>query len=412
MTRYDLLYDPTYYTTLNKSHFSDSSPGVREYPDATVLPWRSMPSGRPGGGVCDAQGIFLDETSLHRGLGEGYAPSPEEVRICRETVIYLGMPAAVWGHCLTDNLRRLWFLFSETYRTRYAGCRLVYVPMDGFTVGESFAELLDILGADWRAFEPVTVPTKFDCVVIPDECFWCGEDGTRFFTAEYRDMIDRVRAWGEAHATPSACRKVYFTYEHSAPTKQMGEKEISAYFRAQGYEIVAPERLTFRQQLNLLVGADCFASTVGSCSHNLVFLRDGAEAVLIPRANYLTGYQLALDEVHPLSVTYIDATLSECVGRQAWNGPFFYFVSDGLRAYFHDDKAPTRAYWKRVEKAHGLYRRYARTLGQGFSGDAHRYYGAEIARLSGRVSDGDPLRRFRRVLLRYKLRLLRGLGSI
>ena len=32
------------------------------------------------------------------------------------TVIYLGMFFHIWAHCLTDNLKRVWFLKSEVYK--------------------------------------------------------------------------------------------------------------------------------------------------------------------------------------------------------------------------------------------------------------------------------------------------------
>ena len=36
---------------------------------------------------------------------------------------------------------------------------------------------------------------------------------------------------------------------------------------------------------------------------------------MIPRANYLTGYQVALDEVQALDITYVDASLSVFVNH-------------------------------------------------------------------------------------------------
>ena len=59
---------------------------------------------------------------------------------------------------------------------------------------------------------------------------------------------------------------------------------MADYFKSKGYEIIRHEqRADFDEELNLLINAESFASPIGSCAHNSLFLRDGAEAILIPR---------------------------------------------------------------------------------------------------------------------------------
>ena len=68
---------------------------------------------------------------------------------------------------------------------------------------------------------------------------------------------------------------------------------------------------------------------------------------MIPRANYLTGYQVALDEVQALDITYVDASLSVFVNQKyPWVGPFFYYVSDQLVRYFGKTPVHDKRYWK------------------------------------------------------------------
>ena len=79
-----------------------------------------------------------------------------------------------------------------------------------------------------------------------------------------------------------------------------------------------------------------FASTIGSCSHNIIFLPEGASVYLIPRAFYLTGYQVALGEVINLNIYYVDSSLSVLVRRNnPWEGPFYYIQSDNLKSLFN-----------------------------------------------------------------------------
>lgn len=182
---------------------------------------------------------------------------------------------------------------------------------------------------DPQRLYPITSPTQFANIILPDESFF--DDGDQMnFTAEYREMIDRVRSFAAKNRTLSAA-KVYYFYGNV----QIGEERLAEYFRAKGYEIVSPEKLSTDEQLNVLINADSFASTLGSCSHNSIFLRDGAEVILIPRVGKrLTGFQQTLDQVHPLNVAYVDSSLSIFNKR---NGPYCFIISDRLKNFFGDD---------------------------------------------------------------------------
>ena len=116
---------------------------------------------------------------------------------------------------------------------------------------------------------------------------------------------------------------MYFTYSRFSSDKQVGENKLEDFFTGLGYKIIAPERYSFEEQLNILANCEFFASTIGSCSHNIIFLPEGASVYLIPRAFYLTGYQVALGEVINLNIYYVDSSLSVLVRRNnPWEGPF------------------------------------------------------------------------------------------
>lgn len=104
------------------------------------------------------------------------------------------------------------------------------------------------------------------------------------------------------------------------------------------------QKPTFNSALNQhfnidFYNCDSFASTIGSCSHNCIFMKENTNLYLIPRAYYLTGYQETLNQVNRLNVTYIDSSVSIYTNSNApWNGPFYYYVSRNLKECFHDYK--------------------------------------------------------------------------
>lgn len=136
---------------------------------------------------------------------------------------------------------------------------------------------------------------------MPDESFFVDGD-TSFFTDEYRATIDRIKAFALKNRTPSP-KKIYFFYGRS----QIGEERLAEYLRSKGYEIISPELLTLDEQLNVLINAESFASTGGSCAHNSVFLRDGTEVIMIFRAGNKisepSNYQEAINQICNLNVT-------------------------------------------------------------------------------------------------------------
>lgn len=152
------------------------------------------------GGVYTESLDFVDGTAIRRGIGE----VNDKSRIVTgstedDTVIYIGMLVNVWGHHLTDNIKRLWFFDSDEYKSKYSGCKLVYVSAEGQTSYKdmplNMRKLLSILGIDENNITPVTDITKFKKIIVPDESFYNDKDETRFFTKEYKDTVNKIRQY-------------------------------------------------------------------------------------------------------------------------------------------------------------------------------------------------------------------------
>ena len=260
-------------------------------------------------------------------------PPPESIQHSSETVVYFGVAFYCWGHVITDNIRRVWFLKSDYFKNQFRNCPIVYLPF-GSTLDkqQNFKRLLEILEIDVDKLKPIKQPTKFKEIILPDESFFGG--GFRRFTNEYRETIDCLRDFALKNRTPTSSKKIYFFHG----MRQVGEERIAEYFKSKGYEIISPEKLTVDEQLNWLINCESFASSMGSCSHNSVFLNDKTECIMIPRAKQLfTPYQALLNQVHDLNVTYIDSTLSLLFNKISGNPHnFLYIISPQLKRFFGD----------------------------------------------------------------------------
>ena len=233
------------------------------------------------GGIADSQGKFVTSSFISNSSAGGvYTPSSESIQHSSETVIYLTMFYPVWGHVITDNIRRLWFLNNDVFRNEFKNCPIVYIPWYSGT--RTFDDpkmfnarrLLEILGVDVDKVQPITQPTRFDKIILFDDAYVFNS----YFTNEYREMIDRVRSFALKNRKPTSSKKIYYFYGRN----QIGEERLAEYFKSKGYEIISPEKLTLDEQLNCLINCESFASTAGSCAHNSVFLRDSTETIFIP----------------------------------------------------------------------------------------------------------------------------------
>ena len=315
----------------NRNYFSDKKLGFEVIEGGTILPHKVNPGkfnwGK--GGIVDASGEYVSNTFIVNTNSPAYAP-PQPVRRENKTVIYLGMFYPVWGHVLTGNLYRIWFLNSEVFKREFKNCPIVFISWRGRRLKRypNFPRLLELLGVDVDKLQLIDQPTQFDKIILPDESMY--RDGYRKITAEYRETIDLIRDFALKNRTPTSSKKVYYFYGKN----QTGEERLAEYFKSKGYDIISPEKLSFDEQLNVMINADSFASTLGSCSHNSIFLRDNAETIFIPRAvDTFTSYQPTLDAVHPLNANYIDSTLSVFNERHSAH---CFIIGERLKKFFGD----------------------------------------------------------------------------
>ena len=167
MINYDGLYNKDYYgEQLFQNHFSDKKLRFKILENATILPHKSVAGTAGFGGIVDANGNYVEESFVHQGITDIYTPT-EEIAYSDESVIYFGMLVHIWGHCLTDNLKRVWFLKSEVYKKYFSRLPIVYVPM-WKSIIEPFAKILEILEINQDNLHPITRPVKFRQIILPD----------------------------------------------------------------------------------------------------------------------------------------------------------------------------------------------------------------------------------------------------
>jgi len=275
------------------------------------------------GGVVDEKSQFSEETDHYV-----YDDS---------TVYYIGTFHPCWGHEITDGMRLLWGILPElggmqinpNIKCAYTLCNL------NNPLTDNFRQLLSYIGITETNLLLVTQPTKFKSLYLADEAYWYNIKTAekRTFSKTYRNLFEAICKRVESKERQPT-RTIYFS--RSAWKKgnpDFGERYIENCFKKKGNcEIYHPEKLSFDQMVKILRQTKTLITTEGSISHNALFMQPGSNIVLIRKAGFISYYQLMINQLKELNVTYIDAHRTHHFydKNTPYYGPFFLYVNKPL----------------------------------------------------------------------------------
>lgn len=323
------------------------------------------------GGVLSSDFRYIAASAYHNcecNLQTQYVLS--NIRQAEEQVIYIGQLYDCWGHVLTDNLSKVWYLFTEECQTYIAkGYKVIFTTIRNSVIKGYVTEVLSLAGIHMDCMQ-ITQNTCFRRVIIPDSCFiFDGKD--RYFTPEFMDVRDRIcRNIDTIVGNKKVLSKVYLTRTHlSQIGREVGEVDIEKFYRKLGYAIVSPEKHSVKEQLSIVRHAECVAVTEGSVAHVTLFCRPKTEVHLLMKADYVNTYQTAINELANLNVTYIPIHHSSLTNKEhPWWGPFFLYVTRPLQKKNGLNSFPPpywikKSYWNYADpKWWHLYKRIKRKI--------------------------------------------------
>ena len=281
------------------------------------------------GGVIDDKGNFVKASSNGYLFGgkydhDGYDKSNKEV-------IFFGPFISHWGHFICDLIGRMWYIKENPQKYKIAYCGWNWHQDEGNIEG-NFLELLELLGCHKSQFINIQKPTKFKKIIIPDLAF----SGGNYYTKEFEKMISIIvkNALKNSTKTP---KKIYFSRTKFNNGKERGEEKIENIFKTNGYQIVYPESLSVKEQINYLNNAEQLAMVSGSLSHNLMFTKsEHLQAIILNKMDLINNYQLVIDDMTKANLTYIDSffNLREVLFGM---GPFLLCVSKYFKRFLKEN---------------------------------------------------------------------------
>ncbi len=334
---------------------------IREYHDVLIV---------PGKGIFDNNRKFIDGTDLHEfklhQYSEDYIPAVE-----LDEAVFLGTFFYCWGHCLTDNIKRMWIFLSENYpRMSY-----LYNEWDDYKKPRSFESLLEYIVPTDIELKLADKVVRVKRCLLPDTSLVRNKGGL-YYTIAYEQIITRIRdcvvlqntdLYRKMKSSGLIADRIYLSRSNANSRIEIGNQEFDDLFKKMNYSIVCPEQISFEEQVMILMNCKKLIASEGSVSHNIVFCNPKAEITILKKAKYVNEYQLIIDSLLQKLPVYVDANLSLLTSpKEYYMGPFMLYKSRELcnwieeiegTGYSNYLRAPslTRYLWRSANDSKKLY---------------------------------------------------------
>ena len=316
-----------------KRFYSPEEPQVVELEGAIILPFvpQSCGSVIGKGGVLDREGNYVSQSGLEAEqiMSGGYAYPKVETRI-EERTVYLGYFLKQWGHFLVDFLPRIWWLLEHDKNTK-----LVYLSKDENTlIDGNYLRVLQLAGINTSLLERVGTVSEYRKLIVPELSL----KRPLYWTDSYRKIIEViVHSVGERKTVD---KKIYWTRTNfrKAQETEVGEKQIEAIFKKNGFAVLSPEKISIEDQIYLFSHCEEFAALSGTVPHNIVFagVNPGrCKVTILNKTHRINTIQILLNDFADGDVTYVDCNYS-LFPVSPGSGPFWVGVNKNLLSYIQD----------------------------------------------------------------------------
>lgn len=256
-----------------------------------------------------------------------------------ECAIYGGFIGLHYGHTLLEFLPRLWYLrekFGPSVKI------IVHCGFDLAAVWKSpwFCDLMALIGiTETDLISPVET-TLIRKLLLPDAAFQINGFCTKSFAAFTHWIGDKITSTNENIDAPYFLTKMNLS---SGVINYVNEYELCRNLEKNGFHIVAPEELSFSEQIALFKSKSGICGVLGSNIHTSIFSRF-SYGVILNIGNAISDSFYLLDKEVNAHFRYVTSTSIEEVPRQEGFARSFRFsdpiaLSDSISNAFFEMKS-------------------------------------------------------------------------
>jgi hypothetical protein len=319
---------------INKTYLSNIELIAIEVDNGVILPL----SDNQDAGVFYANGKFVKESSelgiFREQEVERYCDTRSEKYVLYdEEVIYIGaFPVTQWGNLFAMEICRLWYYISKcthqsNIKLAYCGASIYKENTFGFST-KTVYELFDILGIKREQLLDIRTPSKFTKVIVPQKSFKLWE----YYTNEYRLIYETLAQ--NVDLDKEKYDKIYFTRRQLERRKEVGEKAFENLFANNGFKVLAPERLSLKEQIWYLRNCNTLATIEGTLAINILFAKDNINQIILRKqSEILPTFQFL--QVRKVNGIYIDVYKEPFKGFPITHdrGPFLMSFNENTKQF-------------------------------------------------------------------------------
>ena len=343
MIKFYTGYEQRWEKALEEASLIETELKAPEYENAILLPLRKRKDSPPGatndyheGGVCTANYDFLAGMDRKYPRAEANFACiksyvPDAVIYRNETVIFGGVILELFGHILVDCLPRMWY-FIKNPDTPY---KFVFLMMTNHKkLNKAF---FDLAGLTEDRYEIITEPTQFQKVIVPDQAMF---SLSRTGHPDWLLFFDRIKETVRKQYEKPEFDKVYLTRTQLPAEKhfEVNESFFENFYRQRGYTVVAPEKLSLAEQINIIMNASSIVTTMGTLSHMTVFADKNATCTFLMRTpSEVIRPQLIIDLLKGYKSFYVEA-IKEILPSPQSRGVPLYFPTEYFAKCLQDQE--------------------------------------------------------------------------
>ena len=339
----DRLYvpDPDYWLKFcTKKYLSKRPLKVKTVDNGIILPVRPKESGKLyncRGGVCDPDFKFIagyDNYGKSKGfihIDEAYTVERNEPVQSNEEVIFGGALIYHFGHFMIECTSRLWYLVQNPSPDK----KIIFLPMGQWTFKPWVYEFLELFGLPEDRIVILDKPMQFKSVTVPDQAVFIITRYSKEFLMPFKQMLSNVQP-------TEGVRKIFLSRskELSSARSIYNQEYFEEFYRAHGYEIVYPEKLSIAEQISLVSGADEIVTFLGTLSHWVIYCRPSTKLIILAAVCNGSAYatlarQSLINEASAADWFFVNVDRNFLLSAHT-SGPIITGVTEEWRRYVKD----------------------------------------------------------------------------
>lgn len=343
-----------YLEIVKQNYCIDKKIEVTEVENGIILPaeikCKNSLEGVYAGGVCDKDFNFI--AGINRGKGisnltvlDSYIVEKEDIKYSDEEIIFGGVLFGHFGHCFLEALSRLWYIIKYPDKRNLKIAFLVYNRQK--KIPNWTYELLSLLKISREQVIIITEPCQYKKIIVPNESIYAHEA----YYKEYITIYDEIRK----NVTPKKVEKLYLTRTKLENCYDVNEKFYEEFYQKRGYEVIAPEQHTIKEQIEYIAGAKEIVCSIGTLSHLALFAKNRTRVIMLNRVNsFIVKPQILINHARKLDYYIIDATLQILPICHA-HGNCLFYPTKYFKEFLKRENIPYDEEELKVEKEKVIY---------------------------------------------------------